>query len=219
MNGFFVTGTDTEIGKTYVTCMLIRHLASEGHKVAGLKPIASGCEETPMGLRNADALAIAESSNLGGIAYSLINRYNFKPAIAPHIAAEQAGEEIAFDLICEDAQNVSMYTDYLFVEGAGGWQVPLGKDGYISDLAAKLELPVILVVGIKLGCINHALLTAENIQQRGLKLAGWVANRCDPETAASKENIETLKQGINAPLIAEIEFDQADLKPEFNFWN
>ena len=217
MKGFFVTGTDTEIGKTYVTCLLMQHLAGEGHKVFGLKPIASGCEETSMGLRSEDALAISEYASLGGIPYLLINRYQFAPAIAPHIAAEQAGTEISFDLIQQDVQEASQYADYLFVEGVGGWQVPLGKDGTVSDLAAKLGLDVILVVGIKLGCINHALLTAQDIQRRGLTLTGWIANRCDPEVEASDETIETLKQHIDAPLIADIGFKSHSLDPKISF--
>lgn len=220
MKGFFITGTDTEIGKTYSTCLLMQHLASLGDdKIFGMKPIASGCEETPMGFRSEDALAISEYSTIGGLPYSLINRYQFVPAIAPHIAAAQAGVEISFDLIKQDLEEAAKWSDYVFVEGVGGWQVPLSKDGYVSDLAGKLELPVILVVGIKLGCINHALLTAEEIQRQGLKLIGWIANRCDPQAEVSNENIESLKQKIDAPMIAEIGYGENTLSPEFNFWD
>lgn len=218
MKRFFITGTDTEIGKTYATCLLMQHLANEGEKVFGLKPIASGCEQTPMGLRSEDALAISEYASLGGIPYTLINRYQFEPAIAPHIAAKQAGVDISFDLIQQDVQEASQYADYLFVEGVGGWEVPLSGDGKVSDLAVKLGLNVILVVGIKLGCINHAMLTAQDIQRRGLTLTGWIANRCDPETEVGDEIIETIRKYVDAPFIAEIGYRSNTLLPKFKFW-
>ena len=221
MTGFFVTGTDTEIGKTYCTCLLIRHLADKGKRVGGLKPIASGCDETSEGLKNTDALAIQSAASVD-LPYSLINRYRFKPAIAPHIAAQQTHTEISFKLIAQDMEEVATKTDIFLVEGAGGWRVPLSETSIeqpldMAGLATQMQLPVILVVGIKLGCINHARLTLDSIRHFDVPVAGWIANHLQPDTQASRENVQTLKQILDAPMIAEIGCQQTQLDPEFDF--
>ena len=218
MKGFFVTGTDTEIGKTYCTCLLLKHIAANGLNACGLKPIASGCTKTDDGLRNDDALAIQSASNIE-LSYSLINRYAFEPAIAPHIAAAQTNTHILFDDIHQDAAEVSKLTDYLIVEGAGGWKVPLSDpkthpDSDMAGLAVRLGLPVIMVVGVRLGCINHAQLTLESIQHSGAPLAGWIANHINAETLASQENVATLKQLLKVPMIAEVGYQQLSLTTE-----
>lgn len=217
MKGFFVTGTDTEIGKTYSTCLLMEHLVKKGYKVGGLKPVASGCEDTPEGLRNEDALALINSANIE-LPYELVNRYRFRPPIAPHIAAEQSSVTIKPERILEDSVNAAKRADYLLVEGVGGWQVPLGDHHSVSDLALLLELPVILVVGIRLGCINHSRLTLSDIERSGAPIAGWIANICEPENPVVNETLKCLRQMISAPLIAEIQFNQKNLLPKFAYW-
>lgn len=198
--GFFITGTDTGIGKTWVGCAVITALREQGHRVIGMKPIASGCEPTDQGLRNEDALSLQAASSVP-IPYESINLYAFEPAIAPHIAAEKAGVDIDFQWIHDMAHALTMHADYLIVEGVGGWRVPLGKQGDVGALAAVLKLPVILVVGMRLGCLNHAFLSAEAIVARGLNLAGWVANVVDPQMECLDANLHALKQGIAAPCL------------------
>jgi dethiobiotin synthetase len=197
---YFITGTDTEIGKSWVSAGLISKFVNEGNKVAGMKPIASGCEQTPDGLRNEDALLLQKCCNVDA-EYNLINPYHFPEPIAPHIAAEKAGVEISFHHILHSYQQLESISDIVIVEGVGGWRVPLGKDGDVAALARQLGLPVILVVGLRLGCINHALLTAEAIQSDGLELAGWVGNCVASEMAEQQANIDTLQQSLNAPCI------------------
>ncbi len=198
--GYFITGTDTEIGKSWISSGMICKQVNEGYKVSGMKPIASGCEQTLDGLRNEDALLLQQCSNVDA-EYNLFNPYHFLEPIAPHIAAEKAGVEISFDHILHSYQQLEAISDRVIVEGVGGWRVPLGKDGDVAALARQLGLPVILVVGLRLGCINHALLTTEAIQSDGLELAGWVGNCVAGEMAEQQANIDTLKQSINAPCI------------------
>ncbi len=204
-NGFFITGTDTEVGKTYVSCALLRALSQRANKVAAMKPIASGCKQTPEGLRNDDALQLIASSDLQ-LPYAQINPYHFAPAIAPHIAAAEQGTTIDLERLKQDYLTISQQADITIVEGAGGWLVPLNEQYTMADLAKTLQLPVILVVGIRLGCINHALLSAEAIRQSGLPLAGWVANRVDPECSRAEENIQAITQRINAPCLGDLPF-------------
>lgn len=219
MKGFFVTGTDTEIGKTYSTCLLIKHLCELGHNVAGLKPIASGCTTASNGeLENEDAVLLRDHANIR-LPYSVVNRYAYKPAVAPHIAAANAAETISIVDIHHDVESVRKLTDYVFVEAVGGWKVPIGSEGTVEDLALTLNLPVILVVGIKLGCINHALLTIESMQKSGVPIAGWVANLCDPEAEVKSEIIESLRSRILMPQIATIDYGQKTLAPIFNYWS
>ncbi|MBP6582747.1 MAG: dethiobiotin synthase [Chromatiaceae bacterium] len=200
MKGLFVTGTDTACGKTEVSLGLVQVLRQRGLKVQGMKPVASGCEAGPRGLRNADAQRLrAQSSRL--VPYAWVNPYAFSPPIAPHIAAREAGVEISLDLIRERADTLAAQADCLIVEGVGGWRVPLGPDLAVSDLPRALGLPVILVVGLRLGGINHALLTAESILARGCHLVGWVANQIDPGLARREENLAALSSLIRAPCI------------------
>lgn len=209
-NGFFITGTDTEVGKTYVSCALLRAFSSHGKRVATMKPVASDCQISEQGLRNGDALQLIANSDCQ-LPYEIINPYAFEPAIAPHIAAEQAVISINLTHLKQCFQKISSDAEVTIVEGAGGWLVPLDDRHSIADLAATLELPVILVVGIRLGCINHALLTAAAIREKGIKLAGWIANHVDSECACTEENICSIAQRINAPCLGILPFDpQAD---------
>lgn len=200
MAGYFVTGTDTGVGKTVISLGLMQLLQDQGLRVVGMKPVASGCERTSDGLRNTDALRLQhQSSDMPD--YAMVNPYAFEPPIAPHIAAAQAGISIDLETLQKNYQSLSENADRVIVEGVGGWQVPLSKKASMTDFARLLELPVILVVGIRLGCLNHALLTARAIAADGLRLAGWVANTLPPVSAAMDENISSLKSMINAPLL------------------
>ncbi|MEW7980790.1 MAG: dethiobiotin synthase [gamma proteobacterium symbiont of Phacoides pectinatus] len=202
-NGLLITGTDTECGKTEVTLGLMHALQGRGLRVLGMKPVASGALPTPRGLRNEDALRI-QAQGSTPLPYRQVNPYAFEPPVAPHLAAAEAGVEIAFDPIREGVRGLARQADLVLVEGVGGWRVPLGPDGDLCDLARTLELPVILVVGMRLGCINHALLSVESIVASGLPLAGWVANRVDPGMRVAEGNLRTLRQGIPAPLLGEV---------------
>lgn len=195
----FVTGTDTEVGKTRISTGLIAVLQQQGLKTAGMKPIASGCEWSDGQWQNEDALALMAQSNVS-LPYATVNPFAFEPAIAPHIAAEQAKVDISLPLITQQYEAISSQADAIVVEGAGGWLVPLNTKQTMADLAVELKLPVVLVVAVKLGCINHALLSVAAIEQRGLTLAGWVANHLDQQNE-SEEIIATLKQHIAAPCL------------------
>jgi len=198
--GYFITGTDTDCGKTEISLGLMSLLQRQGYSVLGMKPVASGAAPAAEGLRNEDALRIQAQASQW-IDYDLVNPCAYEPAIAPHLAAEMAQQPISFDVIRSTYRQLADQADAVVVEGVGGWRVPLGDKLAVSDLAIELALPVILVVGMKLGCINHALLTAEAIQASGLNLAGWVANEVDPGMSASQGNLMTLKTSIRAPLL------------------
>jgi dethiobiotin synthetase len=208
---YFITGTDTGVGKTQVTSALIRVFVERGQRVIGMKPVASGCIETTAGRSNEDADLLVAASNVD-VDYNLVCPYRFVPAIAPHLAALEAGIEInpdsimgCYDRLCEQA-------DRVLVEGVGGWAVPISADASMADIAVRMNLPVILVVGARLGCINHALLTQQSIADSGLTLAGWVYNRIDPSMEASDAVLKSLMPMIKAPLIADIpNIEQADL--------
>lgn len=199
-NGFFVTGTDTGVGKTVVSCALLHRLRARGQRAVGMKPVASGCTRTPLGLVNEDVEALLQAGEPGTRAED-INVYRFEAPIAPHIAAARAGARIDLEAIVARHRQLAARHDAVVVEGAGGWLVPLGESATFADLALALELPVVLVVGLRLGCINHALLSAESIGRHGLPLAGWVANGIDPEMACAQENLDTLRARIAAPLL------------------
>ena len=203
--GVFVTGTDTGVGKTWVSLGLIAALKSEGLEVTAMKPISAGCESTAEGLRNEDALMLQREASAAR-PYDMINPIALEPAIAPHIAAAEAGVPIDLDRIEIAYSGLAADADVCVVEGAGGWLVPLGTQVTFADLVARLNLPVLLVVGIRLGCLNHALLTVESIRRRNLPLIGWVANRLSPDTLRAAENIESLETRIPAPRIATVEF-------------
>lgn len=196
----FVTGTDTEVGKTTVAAGIAAKWSDEGVKVGVMKPVASGSTATADGLRNPDALELIAASGRDHD-YSLVNPYAFEPPIAPHIAAAQAGTSIDADVIFEAYQQLAAGSEAVIVEGVGGFRVPLGAGFDTADLAVALDLPVILVVGLRLGCINHALLTAEAISHRGLKLAGWVATAVDPEMPYRDENLAALREGLGAECV------------------
>ncbi len=197
--GCFITGTDTGVGKTLVTAGLIRLFAEDGIKVAGMKPIASGCELTDEGLRNEDAIMIMQESNVE-LDYDLINPYAFEPSVSPHFAASESDQKIRLDHIIEKYKTISTKVDYVVVEGVGGWQVPLNEHQNVSDLAEKINLPVILIVGLRLGCINHALLTAAAIRQKGLSLIACVASQIDVEYQRLDETLETLEERLGLPV-------------------
>lgn len=198
---YFVVGTDTNVGKTYVATALVQHFVRQGFKTVGMKPIASGCEVQQDGmLSNEDAEALAHASNVVA-PVQLRNPYRFAPAIAPHLAAEQAGISIRFDEITQAYQQLADLAEVVVVEGAGGFFVPLNTTQTLADLAVQLDIPLILVVGMRLGCINHALLTVEAIRARGLKLAGWVANEIDPAMPMFDDNVSSLQQRISAPCL------------------
>ena len=201
---YFITGTDTDAGKTTISAGLLCAAKQQQRSTLAMKPVASGCEITEQGLRNSDALALIAQSTVK-LPYAQINPYTFAPAIAPHIAADEAGVELSVDDLYQAAQVVLQHrADFTLIEGAGGWRVPISNTEFLSDFAIALNVPVILVVGVKLGCINHALLTVEAIRNDGLELAGWVANVIDPDCARLAENIEYLKQHIAAPCLAEV---------------
>lgn len=211
---YFILGTDTDVGKTYIASALIRHFVQAGKKTIGMKPLASGCapDENDT-LVNEDVIALNAASNVQA-PLALVNPYRFAPAIAPHIAAKQAEIEIDLDLIVNAYQQLRCMAEVVIVEGAGGFLVPLNPTQTLADLAVQLQLPIILVVGMKLGCINHALLTAEAIQARGLMLAGWVANEAAPNMAVFEENLASLQQRIAAPCLSVVRW-QAPVS--FNF--
>ena len=203
---YFLTGTDTEIGKTFITCALLHRARQRGLKAAGIKPVAAGTDAAG---RNEDVENIRAASNVT-LAPEVINPYCFSAAIAPHLAAAEQGVIIDFAPILSACASARQQADLLIVEGVGGFRVPLGVDrtpGALpsgrdsADLAVALALPVILVVGLRLGCINHALLTAEAIAARGLTLAGWVANRIDPDMPRADDNIAALRERLGAPLL------------------
>jgi dethiobiotin synthetase len=200
MSGFFVTGTDTDCGKTEISLGLMTTLQAKGFLVLGMKPVASGCERGPAGLRNRDALRLLAGGS-SEAPYGLVNPYAFEPPIAPHIAAGEVGVEITLITIEQAYRTLAAEADHVVVEGAGGWRVPLGSTLFMSDIPKTLGLPVILVVGLKLGCINHALLTVESIRATGGVLAGWIANQIDPEMAFRDANLATLAALLDAPCV------------------
>lgn len=205
IEGIFVTGTDTGVGKTRVAAALLRGLAGDGIRAIGMKPVASGIE--PGSACNADVAALRAASNAGALAAAApedINPYAFAPAIAPHLAAEQAGVAIEVEVIAKAAQRLAADRTRVVIEGAGGVLVPLARDSDMLDIAARLRLPVLLVVGVRLGCINHALLSALAIRSRGLKLAGWVANRIDPDMREGDANVATIERLLAAPLFVDL---------------
>lgn len=204
---FFVTGTDTDVGKTYVSRLLLKAFNHIGQTTAGFKPVSAGCEATLEGLRNEDALILQQAASID-LPYDLVNPIALEPPVAPHLAAKEIGRAISLDELTSAYQQIQHYQpDITLVEGAGGWRLPLGQGKYLSDFAIQHKVPVILVVGMRLGCLNHALLTAEAIQNDGLHLAGWVANHIDPNMSLQQENLQSLAQLINAPLLASVPFN------------
>lgn len=197
---YFVTGTDTGVGKTLVTAALLRRLREAGAVVAGMKPVAAGSVAGPEGPANEDALLLQAESSVRH-PYGVVNPWLFKPAIAPHIAAAEAG--IAVDTAEIVAAHAALRegADVVLAEGAGGFLVPLDGSRSFADLPSLLGMDVLLVVGLRLGCLNHALLTAEAVAHRGLRLAGWAGSAIDPDFARRDENVATLTERLPAPCL------------------
>ncbi|MDR5853353.1 dethiobiotin synthase [Caballeronia sp. LZ062] len=199
----FVAGTDTEIGKTFVSCALLHGFAHHGLRAAAMKPIASGAVMRDGVLHNEDADQLDAAATVA-LPPDMRTPFMMREPIAPHIAAAREGIALDIGRIVEAHREASTLADIVVVEGVGGFRVPLDETHDTADLAVALNVPVVLVVGMRLGCISHALLTAEAIAARGLTLAGWVANRVDPNMLYPEENIATLKQRIAAPLLGVI---------------
>lgn len=201
---YFIAGIDTDVGKTTIAAGLLRAARAQNLSTLAAKPVASGCVVTPKGLRNSDALALIDESSIK-LPYRQVNPFAFEPAIAPHVAAREAGVALEVPTLLKAMRQVlDQQADFTLVEGAGGWRVPLSDHANLSDLAIALNLPVILVVGVRLGCINHALLSAEAIAADGLQLAGWVANIVEPKTSRLEENLASLAERLPAPCLGRV---------------
>lgn len=215
---FFVTGTDTEVGKTHVTCALLHATRQRGWTAVGMKPIAAGVEADG---RNEDVARLLAASSMQP-PISLVNPFLYNPPIAPHIAAQEAGRPIDLAVIQRAFAQLQTRANVVWVEGVGGFRVPLDAQQDAADLAQCLALPIVLVVGMRLGCLNHALLTAEAIERRGLTLAGWVANQIDPHMARFEANLATLQTRLNAALLGVTPYgtnpEQAALALDFSAW-
>jgi dethiobiotin synthetase len=197
VKGLFVTGTDTGVGKTRVAVALIHILRARGLRVAAMNQVSAG---NAPGELNEDVMALLQAANVAADIRD-VNPYAFGPAIAPHIAAQQAGVRIELDTIAAAYARLAAAADVVVVEGAGGWCVPLNEREDLADLAQRLGLPVVLVVGLRLGCLNHALLTAESIAHRKLPWAGWVGNAIDPEMAFQSDNVTALQARLPGPCL------------------
>jgi dethiobiotin synthetase len=202
-NGYFVTGTDTGVGKTLVSCALLHAFAARGGSTAGMKPVAAGCENQKW--EDVESLVVASTV---AAPRALVNPYALSPPIAPHIAARQSGINIDMAIICKAFLELQKIADMVIVEGIGGFLVPLDEHQDGAVMAQALDLPIVLVVGMRLGCLNHALLTAHAIRTTGLRLAGWVANRIEPQMIAFDENVLTLSQRLGCPLLGVLPFEQ-----------
>jgi dethiobiotin synthetase len=197
--GFFVTGTDTGVGKTHVALALIRGLVRDGKRVAAMKPVAAGAARGPEGLRNDDALQLAAAANVAA-PYETVNPYCLAAPISPHIAAEDARIAIDPAAIRREFEKLASRADCVVVEGAGGWLAPISGTRTMEAVALALDLPVVLVVGLRLGCLNHALLTANAVRASGLELACWVANSIEPQFERAAENVARLSAALGPPL-------------------
>ena len=205
---YFITGTSTGVGKTRVASGILAGVSRLGFSTVGFKPVAAGCERTIDGLQNDDAQTLLSQTSLP-LSYEQINPIALEPAIAPHIAAKELGQRLSADRLAGFYRGLMTNNpDFCVVEGAGGWRVPINNQENFSDFAKLIKLPVILVVGIDLGCINHAILTAEAIRKDNLVLAGWVANQIVPVMNRYKENVSTLQHWIASPMIAELAYNQ-----------
>ena len=201
--GIFVTGTDTGVGKTLIACALVRALREEGAQVAVMKPVASGAFQTPDGLRNADALALMDAAGMKSSArYDEVNPYCFEPAISPHIAAREAGITVDTSMIKQQYDKLAADADWVVVEGAGGWYAPINEHQTMADIAWALNVPALMVVGVKLGCLNHAQLTRLGVESHGVPLAGWVVSGIDRHMTRVEANLETLERLLGEPPLA-----------------
>ncbi len=200
---FFVTGTDTGAGKTWSTLVLMHYFKQQGLSVVGMKPVAAGCEWIDEQLKNEDALLLQQHSSIE-LAYEEINPYAFEAPVSPHLAGVK--NPVQFEVLLQAYNKLKNKADVVIVEGAGGWLVPLNNENDIADFAVALDVPVIVVVAIRLGCINHARLTVQSIQQSKVNCAGWLAVCIDPDMDKQTENIETLKQKLDIPLLGVIPY-------------
>jgi len=200
----FITGTDTDVGKTVVACGFLAAANQQGLRTAAIKPVAAGCELTEQGMTNSDALQLQAAAS-HQLSYQQINPIALEPAIAPHIAAAEAGVRLSASRLVGYCRGVSlMPVDLVLIEGAGGWRVPINSRETLADVARELNCAVIVVVAMRLGCLNHALLTMEAIRRDGLQIAGWVANILDEDMPRLEQNIDTLKQCINEPCLGTV---------------
>ncbi|MCI4002080.1 dethiobiotin synthase [Dickeya dianthicola] len=202
---WFVTGTDTDVGKTVASVALLQAARRAGFRTAGYKPVASGCDVTPLGIRNSDALQLQANSSVA-LPYDAVNPLAFVEPTSPHIVSAAENRPIAFSTLSGGLRALERQADWVLVEGAGGWFTPLSERHTFADWVREEALPVILVVGVKLGCINHAMLTAQAVQQAGLRLAGWVANVVQPPGRHHHSYLQTLRERIPAPLLGEIPY-------------
>jgi dethiobiotin synthetase len=202
---FFITGTDTDVGKTQIAAGLLHLANSQGLSTLGLKPVAAGCEKTDQGLRNQDALLLQAVSSVK-LVYEQINPVTLIEPVSPHIAAQKEKRILSADRLAGFCRSSFRMADFTLIEGAGGWRVPINPSETMADLVRVLQMPVILVVGMRLGCLNHALLTVDAIRQDGLPLVAWVANCVDANMRALDENILTLQQRIPAPCLGVVPF-------------
>jgi dethiobiotin synthetase len=217
MAGFFITGTDTCVGKTWVTLALMRALQAQGLRVLGMKPVATGCEWINGELRNEDALLIQQQAS-SALPYHQVNQYAYEAPVSPDIAAKREECPIKLDEIVVQCRALESRGDSVLVEGIGGWAAPLGENVKVADMALRLGLPVILVVGLRLGCINHALLTWDAMARSGVTAAGWIASDCDPSFAYSDETLATLERDMDIPCLARVfGISRNDLLSQINF--
>ena len=205
MAAFFITGTDTDCGKTLITLGLMQALQQSGLQVNAMKPVAAGVTHYESLQFNEDAVMLQQQSSVEP-EYQLLNPYLFEPAIAPHIAA--AEDNVVIDMVCirQAFNTLRSQAEVTLVEGAGGWLVPLNEQLDVSDIPQQLELPVILVVGLKLGCINHARLSMQSIRTKGCRVVGWVGTQVDPDMSHARENIATLKRYLDVPCLGIVPF-------------
>ncbi|MCW8994296.1 MAG: dethiobiotin synthase [Psychromonas sp.] len=218
---FFITGTDTDVGKTICAKALLQAANRQNLLTLAYKPISAGCHITESGLRNDDALILQKNSSID-VPYHAVNPVAFKLPIAPHIAAELENKPIDLDLISQGLHDLQQKNaDFVLVEGAGGWRLPIDSQQMLSEWVSRHNLPVILVVGMKLGCLNHALLTYESILNDGLQVAGWIANQLQPDMPGYEQNLRLLSEKIDAPMLAHIPYlsdiNEADLAQFVNF--
>jgi len=210
---YFVTGTDTDVGKTYVSELLLKHFTKSSTAI-GYKPVAAGASMIDGQLQNDDAI-ILRRAGVPQLAYEDINPICFKEPIAPHIASEQASKPLTLSMLEQWWKNVNNQSDIALIEGAGGWRLPLNDCEYLSDFAKTTGGEIIVVVGMKLGCLNHALLTIEAIKRDGLRIKGWVANQLETPMDFYQENLSYLKRAIEEPLLAEVKSGQTSTSVEF----
>lgn len=202
---YFVTGTDTEVGKTYFCCHWLAQLARQGYRTTAIKPVAAGAMRTSSGLRNDDALSLQQHVTQP-MDYDVLNPVCYVKPVSPHLAADPENECSAQQLFANCQPGLQQISDYCLVEGAGGWFCPINQTETLADFVKLLNIPIIVVVAMRLGCLNHALLTVQAIEQTGLHLAGWVANCIDPDMLCLQDNIDTLRQRIAAPLLVTLEY-------------